>query len=148
MEDNKLAVNIFRKPSTTDIMMHFLSNHPLQHETIAYRSYLWMTHTLPLTQKGRQSELNTTMQVAQNNGFSAHMMQRFYKGIAHKRRGCTNNTDTTQNRKCVTFTYYSPAITKVANMFTNAGLRIAFTSSNTVLRLLNNKQQQEDEYKT
>jgi hypothetical protein len=64
--DNKLTANIFRKPTTTDTTIHFLSNNPLQQQqkkTADYKSYLQSTYTLPLTQQGRQSELNTTMHV-------------------------------------------------------------------------------------
>jgi hypothetical protein len=66
-----------------------------------------------------------------------HCMQK--KGT-HKQRRCY------KTRKWVTFTYYSPTITKVTNLFKNAGLRIAFRSSNKVFRLLN-KKQHEGKYK-
>jgi hypothetical protein len=54
-KDKRLTINIFRKPTTTDTTMHFLSNHPLQQKTAAYRFYLQRVYTLPLTQHDNQS---------------------------------------------------------------------------------------------
>jgi hypothetical protein len=99
-----LAENIFRKTTTTDTTIHFLSNHPLQQKTAACRFYVQKAYMLPLTQQDRWSELSTIMEVAQNNGFPAHMIQWLHEHITSNRKTYTKNTSTTHNSKWITFT--------------------------------------------
>ena len=47
---NTLSINLYRKPTTTDLTIHYKSNHPLQHKTAAYRYMLNRLHNLPLSQ--------------------------------------------------------------------------------------------------
>jgi len=68
-----------------------------------------------LTQQGRQSKLNITIGVAQNNGFPQHVIQRLYgytKIEIH-----TNTTLATKIKKMGYLYIYSPAITEVTNLF-------------------------------
>jgi hypothetical protein len=37
IHNSTLEIDIFRQPTTTDMTIHFTSNHPLEHKTAAYR---------------------------------------------------------------------------------------------------------------
>jgi hypothetical protein len=53
---NKLSINIYRKPTTTDTTIHYKSNHPFQYKTAAYRYMLNRLHNLPLSQIHKEQE--------------------------------------------------------------------------------------------
>jgi hypothetical protein len=47
-EHNKLKVDIYRKPTTTDTTINFFSNHPIEQKMAAYRYHITRMHSLPL----------------------------------------------------------------------------------------------------
>ena len=64
------------------------------------------------------------------------------EGDTYKYPACYTN----QKKKSVTFTYYSPATTKVTNALKKADLQIACTAQNAILKLLNMQQQHQENY--
>ena len=52
----KLEIDIYRKPTTTDTTINFLSNHPIEQKMAAFRSHLTRMHSLPLNQDKKQKE--------------------------------------------------------------------------------------------
>ena len=55
-KDNYIETDIYRKPTTTDTMIYFLSNHPMEHKLAAYRYHITRMHSLPLTPERKQTE--------------------------------------------------------------------------------------------
>jgi hypothetical protein len=47
-------IDIYRKPTTTDTTISFLSNHPIEHKTVAFRYHNQRMHSLPLTAATKQ----------------------------------------------------------------------------------------------
>ena len=45
---NKFEVDIYRKPTTTDTTINFMSNHPIEQKTAAYRFHITRMQSLPL----------------------------------------------------------------------------------------------------
>jgi hypothetical protein len=44
---DKLEIDVYRKPSTTDTTMHFIFNHPMEHKLAVYRlSVIGKHHSL------------------------------------------------------------------------------------------------------
>jgi len=64
-----LEIDIYRKPTTTDITINFLSNHPTKHKIAAYRYHITRMQSLPLTTERQQSEWKTIQAMARNNNF-------------------------------------------------------------------------------
>ena len=64
-----LEINIFRKSTTTDTTIHYLSNHPQEHKLAAYRFIIDRMHNLPLNKNRREYEWQTILQIAKNNHF-------------------------------------------------------------------------------
>ena len=44
---NKLTIDIYRKPMTTNTTINFMSNHPLEHKMAASRYHIERMHKLP-----------------------------------------------------------------------------------------------------
>jgi hypothetical protein len=53
IQEQKLEINIFRKNTTTDTTINYLSNHPMEHKIEAYRYYINRMNKLPLNEKNR-----------------------------------------------------------------------------------------------
>jgi ribosome-associated translation inhibitor RaiA len=58
---HKLHIGLHRKPTQTDITIHFTSNHPLQHKLAAYHFYINRMHSLPITTQAKQQEWITSV---------------------------------------------------------------------------------------
>jgi hypothetical protein len=57
----KLDINIYRKPTTTDTTINYMSNHPTEHKLAAYRYMIHRMLTLPLTQTNWETERRTIL---------------------------------------------------------------------------------------
>jgi len=53
---NKLEVDIYRKPTTTDTTINIMSNHPIEQKTAAYRFRITRMQSLPLDSNNKQKE--------------------------------------------------------------------------------------------
>ena len=52
----KPEVDIYRKPTTTDTTINFLSNHPIEQKMAAFRFHITRMHSLPLNpEKNKQN---------------------------------------------------------------------------------------------
>jgi hypothetical protein len=49
-QTDRMEIDIYRKPTTTDLTIHATSNHPMEHKLAAYRYYLHRLNTLPSQQ--------------------------------------------------------------------------------------------------
>ena len=64
---SNINIDIFRKHTTTDTTINFLSNHPMEHKIATYRHNITRMHSLPLTPKKKQTEWTLIQLIAQNN---------------------------------------------------------------------------------
>ena len=54
-----LEIDIFRKPTTTNTTINYLSNHPLEHKLAAYRYYIDRMFKLPLNKQNQLIDIAT-----------------------------------------------------------------------------------------
>ena len=76
--------------------------------------------TLPLTKQSKQHEWKTILTVAHNNGFPTHIIHSLQKILKVKKQQQQQKLLTLtaqQNKKWIVFTYHSPLIRKVINLF-------------------------------
>ena len=79
-----LARDIYRKPTTTDTTINFLSNHPLEHTLAAYRFLIRRMLTLPLNKERPQEEWKDIKQIARNNNLPTYLLTRPKKRIQQR----------------------------------------------------------------
>jgi len=72
---------------------------------------------------------------AQNNGFLEQIIHNLKKKLI-SRKDRQNNTI---EQEMVTFTYYSPLIQKVTNLFRQTNLNISFRATNAIYQQLTDK---------
>jgi len=91
-----LEINIFRKPTTTDTTINYLSNHPLEHKLAAYRLLIDRMLNLPLHKSHLENEWQTILQIAKNNQFPTSLIHKLKHRMTQKRTQppppCTTHT--------------------------------------------------------
>jgi len=86
--------------------------------------------SLPLTEERRQTEWKTIQAIAQNNNFLNTHIARLKTQMQHKAH--TRTTKDENNKKWPTFTYHSPKVRKLTNLFKHTNINITFRSTNTL----------------
>jgi len=82
----------------------------------AYRYHITRIHSLPLDPDKKQKEWKTIQTIAKNNNFP-QLLQKLNGQIQHK--GGHKKTEKKDNNIWITFTYHSPKIRKITNLFKN-----------------------------
>jgi hypothetical protein len=96
--------------------------------------------TLPITKRAKQHEWKIIFAIAQNNGFPLHTIHDLRKKLIAKKQGQKPPTTTTkQTKKWVTFSYHSPLIQKITNLFKHTNLNTALHTTNAIHQQLNDK---------
>ena len=78
------GVDIYRKPTTIDTTINFLSNHPIEQKLAAFRFHITRMHSLPLNPDKKQTEWEIMQSVAKNNNFPQHLLLKLNRQILHK----------------------------------------------------------------
>jgi len=128
---SQLEIDIFRKPTTTDTTISYLSNHPGEHKLAAYRYYIERMFNLPLNNDRLHNEWQTILHIAKNNKFPTTTPQTKTQNTTHNNVRYTS-TNTENNAKWATFT--SPHIRKITNVFKHTNVKIVFRCNNTIAR--------------
>jgi hypothetical protein len=98
--------------------------------------------TLPLTEASKQSEWTTVLAIATNNGYATKTMNNVKKKLQIKQHKLLNRSHDTfiTRKKRVIFTYHSPLIRRVTNLFKHTELNIAYKATNTIKQQIAGKQ--------
>ena len=130
-----LSLSIYRKPTQTDTTIHYTSNHPDQHKMAAYKTYIYRMLTIPITKRAQRKEWDTICSIALNSGYPLNLIYHTRNRIAQKITMQQHETHTHQ-KIWSTFTYSSPLIHKVTNLFKHTNINIAFRPTNTIFHRL------------
>jgi len=77
--------------------------------------------------------------MAQNKGFPLHIIHNLKKKLITKKKNQKVPTTTQQTKKWATFSYHSPLIRKITNLFKHTNLNIALRATNTIHQQLTDK---------
>jgi len=104
----------------------------------AYRYHITRMHSLPLDPDKKQKEWKTIKTMAKNNNFPQQLLQKLNQQIQHK----AGHKETEKKDKIwTTFTYHSPKIRKITNLFKNTNIGIAFKTTTTLHQFMRPKKQ-------
>ena len=129
--DNNIDIGIYRKPTCTDTTIQFSSNHPYEHKVAAFNYYINRMIMLSIMEQSKQQEWKIVFEIARKNGFPTHIIHDLKKKMITKKQK-QNITTTQRNKKWITFTYHSPLIRRITNLFKQTNLKIAFRATNTI----------------
>jgi hypothetical protein len=133
-----IGTPIYRKPTTTDTIIPFNSNHPTQHK-YAIRYLYGKLNSYNLQAKEYQQELNTIHNILHSNSFPI----KHNKPWTHNRR---EETPSTQKQSWATFTYIGKETLYIANIFKNTDVNIMFRTTSTVGHLLGHRKHSTDRF--
>ena len=112
-----------------------MSNHPVEQKTAAYRFHTTRMQSLPLDPSKKQKEYETLQSTARNNNFPQHILQNLNREV-HNKINHTQNKNEDNKRIWATFTYRSPQIRKVTNLFRNTKIGRALKPTATLQQLV------------
>ena len=78
LSSNKINFSIYRKPTTTDHVIPFHSNHPIKYRLAAFHSFFHRLLTVPLSAIDFQIEYNTIIKIAKNNNFPLSIINNIF----------------------------------------------------------------------
>jgi hypothetical protein len=61
---NDLSIDIYRKLTTTDITINYLSNHPMEQKVAAYHFYINRMIKFPLNKENKRKDWDTIHKIA------------------------------------------------------------------------------------
>jgi hypothetical protein len=99
-------------------------------------SYINRMTTLPITKQAKQQEWKIIIEIGQNNGFPLHIIHNLKKKLTVKKQKLPT---TTQAKKWATFSYHSPLLRKITNLFKHSNLNISLLATNTIYQQLTDK---------
>jgi hypothetical protein len=136
-------MKIYRKPTTTDITIKNNSCHPKEQKLATYKNWIHRLHTLPLNTNNKNKELSTITNIGLNNGYKKEDILQLYNKFKLRE----NNSDDTAKRqqKWVSLTYTGHYIRKITKLFKDTNIKIAYKSTTTLDKLLNEKQKKKNE---
>ena len=105
---------------------------------------------MPLTEKSKQNEWKTIIAIVKNNDFPVNILTNLKTKITNREKQKRNQTQwqqeiMTQKNKWVTFTYHSPLIRRITNLFKQTNVKIGFRATNTIQQQLNSKKQKHND---
>jgi hypothetical protein len=135
-QTDEMEIDIYCKPTTTDLTIHATSNHPMEHKLASYRYYLHRLNTLPLTTDRKNRELNTIKHVAVRNGYSINIVENLNRKIKQSiQKRSTNKEDITQRKKRIV-TYTGPHVRTLMNIFRNTNIQITYKPDTKISKFL------------
>ena len=122
------------------VTIHFTSSHPYDHKLTSFHYYINRMITMPITEQATKHEWSKILVMAHNNGFPECLIHRLRnKFIAKKYRTTSTQTRKHDNKKWVTFTYHSPSVHKITNLFKRTNLKMTFRPTNTIYQQISQK---------
>jgi hypothetical protein len=101
---------------------------------VTNKNWLHRLHKLPLNGINKAKELNTIINIAENNG-NRQQILRIYHSIERKNH---SNNDNVQ-QKWVPFTFAGNYIRTITKIFKNTNIKIAFKINNTIGNILKDR---------
>jgi hypothetical protein len=91
--DQKTALNIYRKPTTTDAIINYKSCHPTGHKCSAVKFFTDYLHSYPLSYDDKKKELHITEDILHKNEYPPI----FCNTTLHKPNASTQEKNTTKD---------------------------------------------------
>jgi len=88
-----------------DIIIHFSSNHPYEHNLPAFRYYINRMITLPITEQARKQGWRNIIIIAHNNDFPEPIIQKLRTKLMNKETNHREPNSHNKTRKNASFSH-------------------------------------------
>jgi hypothetical protein len=82
--------------------------------------------TLPISEKSKQKEWKTILTIAKDNGYPSHIIHNLKTKLTGKKQKHKQKNTQILHKQWVSFTYYSPLVRRITNLFKQTGLKLRF----------------------
>jgi len=109
-KSHQLEIDVYRKPTTTDTTINYLSNHPMEHKLATYRYYIERMLNLPLDCTRQLREWQTILLTATSYNFPTTLLHKLKQQIQHRIARPPPTANSENNTKWAHFTFSSPHV--------------------------------------
>jgi hypothetical protein len=127
----KLQLGIYRKHTTTDLLIHNDSCHPHEHKKAAINFLINRMNKYPIIHNKNNEETIIKTILNNNNNYPQNTIQQ-------KQKPSKKNSE--QTRKWATFTFFRPETRTVTKLFKNTKIGISYRTKNNIKHLLRTKE--------
>jgi hypothetical protein len=143
-QNDQVDIAVYRKPTYTDSIIPYTSNHPAPHKYAAIRYMYNRLNTYQLNNTHYRQEQNTIHNILHNNQFPIQNHTRPQQ--KQNQNTTTIEPPTKNNKRWIKFTYVGKETNTITNIFKGTNLRIAYHTTNTIQKQLAPKKTITDKY--
>jgi len=133
-----LSFSLYRKPTTTDTIIPKDSCHPIEHKQAALIYLVNRMNNYHLDKAAKGQEHGTIRQILGNNKYNPSQIDN-KTDKQTKRHGTPDPKDNKDSRRWAKFTHVGNETKFITELFKNLPIKITFTTSNSIGRLLSQK---------
>jgi len=137
--DNHIDLSIYHKPTSTDSIIPFDSNHPFNQKMAALNCFFTRLYNIPMSQSNFNNELSWIRTVAINNKFPPSIINKTY--FNHFRKFINKNLIVQEDKitsKFFSIPFFGGISLQLRNLFSLHNVNICFKVSHTSSRFLCN----------
>ena len=82
--NDKLKFSVYRKPTTTDTVIHNDLHHPKNQKLAAFNSLIHKALSIPMDIEDFNNEINIIKQIAKNNGYNIRLINQVIENMKTK----------------------------------------------------------------
>jgi len=127
-EQNFFSVDIYRKPTSTDVIIPNDSCHPKEHKVAAIRHLHNRMDSYQLVPENLEKEHNKILQILNNNKYDTSILRTLDTKIGNKHRE--------EKTKWANFIYIGRETRAVAKILKNTNVKVTFGTDNAIGKLL------------
>lgn len=138
---NKICINVFRKPTTTERFITNDSYSPQSHKMAAFNSMVHRMCSLPLSTSNFMQELNCIKRIADINGYFKSDIDILVNKHSRNIRNCQLTTfyrNKKEDLKWIKFNFEPQITNKLNTIFKKQKIGLGFTSENKIKNILGN----------
>jgi hypothetical protein len=126
-----LVFNMFRKPSATDTITNFRSNHPPEHKSLAVKYLTDRVQNYPLQKESKEKEWLIIRHILNSNVYPQNFINKTRNPSGKQ------TVETKPKENWITFTYVGNETRLITKFFkNNTNLKIAYKVNNTIEKKL------------
>lgn len=138
--NNAFEFQIYRKPTYTDCVIPFNSNHPYSHKVSSFRSLLHRLCSIPMSRDNFNNEFNIIKNIASNNNFPLSLIYSLFFKISSKIVFKNLSNAESNDYLYLSLPYFGPFSNFLTKIFKKFNICISFSTKNNLKNILvNNK---------
>lgn len=130
--DHKIDISIYRKPMTTDAIIHNKSNAPVSHKHAALHALAHRAAMIPMSNHNLQIELNNIRHIAQKNGYPLFLVNQIISKHIRKKQNDMFPRKQADKPNFVALNFFGNQSNKIAKIYKANGYTPAFRTTNNI----------------